>query len=563
LGERRVGPWSWSAALAIAPVLCAGLFTSAAQTSLSSSASAASPCISPADATAGDPEARKALLLQEGLRQLQHGNAACAQRQFQGAVDSDATSSPAWAGLGESEQALGQPLAAEESFRRAYALDPANLSAITHLAALLEQERQTTAAIGFWRIAQRLQPTDAGICFSLAAALLADGANQEAARLFRELLARKIGDRGTALVDLGTALARLGQYDEAAKVFEQSLAFPDVSDTARLSLVKALCTLLHYQEALPYAQQYLASHPQDYEALYFMGLIDSGLGNSQAAERELRGAVAADPKQFDAQLQLGEALRHNGKASAAIASLHAATQLQPASKDAHFQLARAYSATGQTALAQQQYAVLKQQEQANAVQTQVTVLDNQAAAALQRHDTDGAAALYAQIEKLDPGNAKVLYDLAMLDLGNGKPAQGRALLKQAQALAPTMPEVNAELGYLDIVAGNGTQAEAELEAALKADPQSSQPLGNLGVLYAKQGKSAAAIRSLQLAVEVDPAYAQGYLNLGLVLAGEGRYVEAASALQQASSLAPGDAAAAKALSMVRQRMRSGATPTPK
>jgi hypothetical protein len=48
-----------------------------------------------------------------------------------------------------------------------------------------------------------------------------------------------------------------------------------------------------------------------------------------------------------------------------------------------------------------------------------------------------------------------------------------------------------------------------------------------------------------------------------VLAGEGRYVEAASALQQASSLAPGDAAAAKALSMVRQRMRSGATPTPK
>ena len=410
--------------------MSAGLLT-AAQTNAPSSTSLAGPCIASAATTQGDSAARKALLVQEGLRQLQQGNAACAQQQFQGAVDADVTYSSAWAGLGESEQALGQPLAAEESFRRAYALNPANLPAITHLAALLEQEKQTTAATGFWRIAQRLQPTDTGIGFSLATALLAGGANQQAATLFRSLLAQKYDDRGAVLVDLGTALARLGQYDEAAKVFEQALASPDVADMARLSLIKALCTLLHYVQAKPYAQQYLAAHPQDYEALYFMGLIDSGLGNSQAAERELRGAVTSDPKQSDAQLQLGNALRHNGKAAAAIASLQAATQLKPDSKDAHFQLARAYSATGQTALAQQQYAILKQQEQANAVQTQVTVLDNQAAAALQRHDTTGAAAIYEQIEKLEPGNAEVLYDVAMLDLGNGKSAQGRALLEQA------------------------------------------------------------------------------------------------------------------------------------
>ena len=126
-----------------------------------------------------------------------------------------------------------------------------------------------------------------------------------------------------------------------------------------------------------------------------------------------------------------------------------------------------------------------------------------------------------------------------------------------------MPEVDAELGYLDMVAGNVTRAEAELEAALKTDPQFSQALGNLGVLYAKEGKPTASIHSLQLAVEADSAYAQGYLNLGLMLAGEGRYVEAASALQQATSLAPGDAAAAQALVMVRHRMSAGATPTPK
>jgi protein O-GlcNAc transferase len=467
---------------------------------------------------------------------------------------------------GESEQALGQTLTAEESFRRAYALDAENLPAITHLAALLEEEKQTTAAIGFWRIAQRLRPEDAGIRFSLATALLAHGDNSEAGALFRGLLLQSVEDRGAVLVNLGTALARSGSYDEAAKVFEQALAFQNVADTARLSLVKALCTLLRYVQAQPYARQYLAAHPQDYDALYFMGLIDSGLGDGPAAVHELQAAVAADPKKFDGELLLGEALRHAGNASEATTALQAATLLKPDSKDAHFQLARAYSTTGQTARAQKQYAILKQLEQANAVQTEVTVLDNQAVAALKRHDTAGAAAAYGQIEKLEAGNAagnaKVLYDLAMLDLQVGEPVKGRAQLEQAHALSPTMPEVNAELGYLDMLAGNFTNAEDALEAALKTDPQSPQALGNLGVLDAKQGKAAEAIHNLQLAVEADPTYARGYLNLGLVLAGATRYAEAESALQKAAVLAPEDPTATRALGLVREKMSTAAAQTP-
>jgi tetratricopeptide (TPR) repeat protein len=484
--------------------------------------------------------------------------AAQAPSALQGGAQAVQTAAAALTQTGESEQARGQTLVAEESFRRAYALDTANLPAITHLAALLEQEKQTTAAVGFWRVARGLRPDDAGIRFSLATALLAAGADAEAATLFRSLLKQKIEDRGAVLVNLGTALARSGSYEEAAAAFEQALVFPEVAETARLSLVKALCTLLRYAQAQPYARQYLGANPQSYDALYFMGLIDSGLGDGPAAVRELQAAVAADPKQFDGQLQLGEALRHTGDAAGAIAALQAATLLKPESKDAHFQLARACSATGQTAKAEQQYAILKQLEQASAVQTQVTVLDNQAGAALARHDTAGAAAAYGQIEKLEAGNAagtaKVLYDLAMLNLQDSEPAKARARLEQAHTLSTAMPQVNAELGYLDMLAGNLTGAEGELEAALKADPQSSQALGNLGVLDAKIGRPAEAIRNLQLAVEADPAYARGYVNLGLVLAGIGRYAAAESALQKAEALAPGDAVAARALRMVREKI---------
>jgi tetratricopeptide (TPR) repeat protein len=492
-----------------------------------------------------------------GIRALHDSNPACARTQFQAAAAVDPGSPAAWEGLGESEQALHQNAAAEESFQRSYALDPDSLPAVTHLAALLEQQKLTSASVTLWRIAAKLRPDDPRIRFSLADALLANGANQEAEPLLQALLAQNLFDRGAVLTDLGTALARLGRYDEAAKEFSQALAYPEAADTARLSLIKALCTLLRYPQAKPYAEQYLHAHPRDYEALYFMGLIDAGVGEDAAAQQELQSAVAADPRQFDGQLQLGEALRHNGHPGAAIEPLQAAVALKPDSKDAHFQLARAFGAAGRPIEAKQQYSLLQQQEQAGAAQMQMTVLDNQAAAAIAHNDSASARAIYQQLLKLDPRDPKTLYDLAMLHLQEGEATQARACLEQAHALDPTFSAANAELGYLDMVAGDLPKAEAELQAALRANPQSAEALGNLGVLDAKESKPQAAIRNLQLAVESNPGYARGYLNLGLVLAGVGRNAEALAALRQSVALDPQDRGARQALALVQK-----STPAP-
>jgi tetratricopeptide (TPR) repeat protein len=493
-----------------------------------------------------------AALVTVGIRALHEGNAACALAQFQAAVQAEPDSPAAWEGFGESEEARHQDAAAEESFQRSYALDPDNLPAVTHLAALLEQQKQTSAAVTLWRIAEKLRPEDPGIRFSLADALLANGANQEAESLLHALLAQNLFDRGAILTDLGTALARLGRYDEAANEFSQALAYPEAADTARLSLIKALCTLLRYPQAKPYAEQYLRAHPRDYEALYFMGLIDAGVGDDAAAQQELQSAVAADPRQFDGQLQLGEALRHNGDPGGAIEPLRAAVALKPDSRDAHFQLARAYGAAGHLVEAKQQYALLQQQEQAGAAQMQLTVLDNQAAAAIAHNDAASAEAIYRRLLKLDPRNPKTLYDLAMLHLQEGKATQTRSLLEQAHALDPNFSAANEELGYLDMVAGDLPKAEAELQLALRANPQSAEALGNLGVLDAKESKPQAAIRNLQLAVESNPAYARGYLNLGLVLAGVGRNAEAVAALRQSVALDPQDPGARQALALVQK-----------
>ena len=475
------------------------------------------------------------------------------------------TTAAVWLAQGDAQQQAGELALAENSYRQAQSLDLASLPAVTHLATILQQEHQSVAAIHCWQRALQLAPADQDIKFSLATTLLNSGDNQKAASLLRELLAAAPAtqaSRGAILLDLGTALARLTQYDQASRMYQQALTFPAVADTARLALIKALVTLLRYSDAQDYARQYLAAHPADYEALYFAAVIDRGLGNNPDSQREFISAIQADPHQFDAQLALGTLLRQQGQVSAAISYLQQAVRLQPDAASAHFQLARAYTATGQKALAQQQDMLLQQEEEQATLQTQIIVLGNQAAEAIDHHDPKQAISIYRHIVQLDPRNAKALYDLAMLVLSQDTTSDARDILTQAQRLDPAMPEVNAELGYLDLLAGRRETAQAELERALDADPQSTEALGNLGVLCAEQGETDKAIHLLRLAVDHDPGYEQGHLNLGLILAGGGQYDRAAQELEQAVRLSPTNASAVRSLAEVRRKLNAPSSSPP-
>ena len=495
------------------------------------------------------------LQVDKGAAALQAGNATLAEHDFEIAAAKRPGAVQAWMGLGVAQQKLGLLGEAEDSFRKAHMLDPGLVEAITDLANVLSQEKLFSAAIVYWKQAYALQPQNAGIKFSLGKALLDSGDNQGAADLFRELTTEDT-DRGPVWMDLGTALARLGQYDEASRMYLRAMNFPATADAARLALIKAMLTLLHYTEAQPYTREYLRAHPDDYEALYFNGVVDRETGKLNVAEHEFAAAVATDPGQYDGQLSLASILRQQGKAAEAIPHFLQALQLKPDSKAAHFQLARAYSATGQPELAHQQDAALQQQDSQDTLNTQVIVLDNKAAAALARHDTDLAIQTYQQISQLDPRNARVLYDLSMIYIGQGKKEAGRNLLQQAHQLDPRMAEVNLQLGYMDISDGRMGAAEAELGLALQENPQSAEALSNLGVLYARQGQMDHAIHLLRQAVDIDGKYEQGHLNLGLVLASDGQLKEAYKEIQQAVAIAPENVHATEALAAVKERMGS-------
>ena len=88
------------------------------------------------------------------------------------------------------------------SYRAAYALDPKSPEVIRHLAAVLGKEKQSAAAITYWREAVSLAPYDTELRLSLATALMDDGQNDAAAALLHEMVQQN-PKSGLALLNLG------------------------------------------------------------------------------------------------------------------------------------------------------------------------------------------------------------------------------------------------------------------------------------------------------------------------------------------------------------------------
>jgi len=285
----------------------------------------------------------------------------------------------------------------------------------------------------------------------------------------------------------------------------------------------------------------------------------SALGRNQEAEAELRRAVELNQQDYDSQYNLGSVLRIEGKEGEAIAHLKSAVALKSDSQSAHFQLVRAYHATHQDELAGQEQSAVLSAQQSKRVDTQVTVLGEEALHALDQQDLQGAIGLYRQIIALTPNDARARYDLALIYERIRDRKQERTLLEEAQALNSSLALVHSQLGFLDMLDGHRESAESQFRLALKDDPQCVEALGNLGVLLALSGKYDEAQHLLKLSVEDDSAYQKGYLNLGLVYAAKGRYEDGEAALKKAIDLAPSDPVASRALKAIQSQMNTNST----
>ena len=448
--------------------------------------------------------------------------------------------------------ALGQNNQMDEAikeFQQALKIDPQSVAAFDCLAKAYMSENRYPAAIALLRQA----PPDQSLDMDLVMAYSNNGDNEHALQLLAKM---QQAHPQSALPHSGMAniYTQQHRYEDAAKEFQEALQLNAKDQAAKASYIRVLLLQAKFDVALPYAQDYWQTHPNEFDANYLLGVINRELGKYTDARTLLETAVKLNAQNYLALYNLGLVYARLGDAAHARTQLEQAVHINPSSPEAHFQLAAIFRSLS---LPDQARAQLSQYQKLIAERDRYDVAAakaNQARESLKRGDAQGAVELYRAAIETDSNNARLYYDFSVaLERLGDHDGEHQAILKSIE-LDPAFAPAHNQLGLLDLRAGQTAGAAKEFEAAISLNPHDVEARNNLGILYGQQGRDAEAAQLFQAAIENDPGYAPSYVNLAVAFASLSRFDEAQSALKKALQLEPDNTQTQELLSQVQNQL---------
>ena len=361
--------------------------------------------------------------------------------------------------------------------RRRYAvmaLSVAGSAAIVLCVVLTRQQ------LGHWKDGEALFRQAVGVTKdnwlalnNLGCALVKKGQFDEAISHYLEALRLKPG-YAMAYNNLGVALTKKGQFDAGISQFQEALRLkPDYAE-ARYNFGNALVRkgridegISEYREALRHQPDYADAHCKLGIALVKKGQIDEGI--SQYLE-----ALRLNPEDAEAHCNLGVALVRKGRVDEGISQYVEALRLNPEDAEAHYNYGNALMRRNQIdeAIHQFEEALRRQPDYALAHYNLGTALE-------QKGEINAAVRQFQETVRLQPNDASARYNL------------GNAL---------------AEKGQMD-------EAIRQFQEALRRQPDYAEAHSNLGIALARQNRIDEAIRQFEEALRLKPDDAQARNNL--------------------------------------------------
>jgi tetratricopeptide (TPR) repeat protein len=451
--------------------------------------------------------------------------------------------------LGAVLSQTGQMDEAIQEFREVLKADAKSITANDWLAKTYMSKKRYPAAIALLQKA----PADETLQMDLVMAYSGIGENGRAMQLLTEMEKER---PYSAVPHSGMAniYTQQRRYEEAAKEFQEALRLNPGDEAARASYIRLLLLQAKFDAALPYAEEYKRSHPNDFDASYLLGDVYRELGKYAEAKTLLEQAVKMNPGNFAATYNLGLVYAKTGEAAEARAQLEKAIQIEPSSPEAHFQLAAVLRSLS---LQDEARAQLRLYQNLMAQRSQKDVAAakaNEAREMFKNGDVQGALDLYRAAVEKDSTDGHLYYDLAIALERTGDHAGELEAISRAIELDPKFAAAHNQLGLLRLHAGQATEAEKEFNTAISLDPHEVNAHNNLGVLYGQQSRDAEAAQLFRAAIENDPGYAPSYVNLAVALASQSRFSEAESALKKALQIEPDNAETRALLSQVQSQL---------
>jgi tetratricopeptide (TPR) repeat protein len=316
--------------------------------------------------------------------------------------------------------------------------------------------------------------------------------------------------------------------------------------------------------------QVLAGDDRNFDALHLLGLLHSGRGNLQAADRLIRAAlnviadcaeahynygnvklalrqfeeacasyaqaIALKPNYADAFCNRGIALFELRRFEEACASYDAAIAASPGHFLAHsnrgnalFELKRFHEA-----LASHDHALAINPDH-------VEAYSNRGKALMQLGDDSAALASYEKMAALRPRSADAHFNCAIALNALGRGEEAVASYDRAIALNPNHGGAYANRGNVLLALNQPEAGLASYEKALALRPESAEAHYNRAIACIALGRLHEALTSYDQAIALNPNYLQALNNRAAALVELGRHEEALASYRNLAARWPDDA----------------------
>jgi Flp pilus assembly protein TadD len=266
-----------------------------------------------------------------------------------------------------------------------------------------------------------------------------------------------------AYLGLGMAQLREGKTDEAESALAKALELNPNMRGAHMFLGIAQYQRNKLDAATAALQAEVTAQPENVEALTWLGIVELGAGRPEEATGPLDRAAVLSPKDPNV-------LDYRGRAHSLVAqeSYRALTALDPDSWRVHRALGEiaAESKQWQNAVVEYQKAIEKQKENPDLYEVLGEAYQH-----LSRFDE--ATRAYEAELKLSPRNAIALFNLGRIQVLNGDPTRGVALLRQAVEAHVRSAPADYYLGLGLAQTGHPEEAATSLERCLEQQPTAS------------------------------------------------------------------------------------------
>ncbi|MEE8370919.1 MAG: tetratricopeptide repeat protein [Sphingomonadales bacterium] len=361
-----------------------------------------------------------------------------------------------------------------------------------------------------------------------------EGRFEEAAAAYRSLLKRRPKNL-PALINLGQALRRMGQEDEALACYHRAAALPGAGYEVWYNLGNLQLDRRDYPASERSFGRALKLAPKFAPAIFQLGCVFRDQGKYDLALEQYQSAALVDPSLGKAQMNAGNMLRALGRLDEALRCHKRALALAPESWEVHYNLARALDE------AEDRAGSGKHLGQALALAPEPSEVHYQMAQALaDRREFIRAEGHYQKALALAPDRLHAWIGLAQVYLRSGRQAEAVAAFSKVAKRAGEDVFLLTELATMQWRYKFWHEAVAVLKRIRDIRPDEVDSHTNLARALSKIWELEAALNSCDRALAIDSDSHLAMQLRGTNLVKQGRIEEGLEAYSRAERLDQGD-----------------------